>query len=55
MIVGGILCGFVLYVLVEFTNSFGSAGLIHPIVAAWIPVFVAGMSSVTYLLFREDG
>ncbi|MEO0542854.1 MAG: LPS export ABC transporter permease LptG [Pseudomonadota bacterium] len=55
MIVGGIACGFVLYVLVEFTKSFGSAGIIHPVLAAWIPVFVAAMSSVTYLLFREDG
>ncbi|MEL6819701.1 MAG: LptF/LptG family permease [Pseudomonadota bacterium] len=55
MIVGGIACGFMLYVLVEFTKSFGSAGIIHPVLAAWIPVFVAAMSSVTYLLFREDG
>ena len=55
MILGGIACGFVLYVLVEFTKSFGSAGIIHPVLAAWIPVFVAAMSSVTYLLFREDG
>ncbi|MEM1377542.1 MAG: LPS export ABC transporter permease LptG [Pseudomonadota bacterium] len=55
MILGGILCGFVLYVLAEFTKSFGSAGLIHPVIAAWFPVFVAGLFSVTYLLYREDG
>lgn len=55
MILGGIVAGFVLYVLTEVTKSFGGAGIIPPVPAAWLPVVVAGMFGVAYLLHREDG
>lgn len=55
MILGGMAAGFVLYVVTAITNSFGSAGMIPPVLAAWLPVAVATLFSVAYLLHREDG
>lgn len=55
MILGGILAGFLLYVLSELVKAFGSAGLMPPVVAAWIPVVLAAFYGVTFLLHKEDG
>ncbi|MDZ7823343.1 MAG: LptF/LptG family permease [Ahrensia sp.] len=55
MVLGGIIAGFVLYVLVKVTSSFGGAGIISPIIAAWLPVLVSGLFGVVFLLHREDG
>lgn len=55
MILAGIGAGFMLYVLTAITKSFGGAGVIPPIVAAWLPVVVATLFGVAYLLHREDG
>ena len=51
----GIGAGFMLYVVTAMTKSFGGAGLIPPVVAAWLPVAVATLFGVAYLLHREDG
>lgn len=55
MILGGIVAGIVLYVVTEVTYSFGGAGIISPVVAAWLPVLASGMFGVAYILHREDG
>lgn len=55
IILGGILCGFLLYVTSVLVKAFGSAGFVPPVVAAWLPVVVAGFFGVTYLLYKEDG
>jgi len=55
VIVGGIIAGFVLYVVSVLIKAFGSAGTIPPIAAAWIPVVVAMALGVTILLHKEDG
>lgn len=55
MILGGMAAGFMLYVVTAITGSFGSAGMIPPVVAAWLPVSVATLFGVAYLLHREDG
>lgn len=55
MILGGIVAAFMLYVVTEVTKSFGAAGIISPILAAWLPVLAAGMFGIAYLLHREDG
>ncbi|MGB3502144.1 MAG: LPS export ABC transporter permease LptG [Mesorhizobium sp.] len=55
MILGGILAGFLLYVLSELVKAFGSAGVMPPVVAAWIPVVLATFFGVTFLLHKEDG
>ncbi|AQS41570.1 MAG: Permease YjgP/YjgQ family protein [Candidatus Tokpelaia hoelldobleri] len=55
MILGGILAGFVLYVVTVLARAFGNAGIVPPIIAAWIPVLIAVFFSVSFLLYREDG
>ncbi len=55
MILGGILAGFVLYVLSQLTRDLGGAGIIPPIIAAWSPGIVATLMGFSILLHREDG
>jgi lipopolysaccharide export system permease protein len=55
VILGGILSGFVLYVLTVLVKAFGSSGVVPPFVAAWIPVVVALALGATILLHQEDG
>jgi lipopolysaccharide export system permease protein len=55
MILGGILAGFLLYVVSVLVKAFGSAGIVPPVIAAWVPVIVAMFFGVTFLLHREDG
>ena len=55
MILGGILAGFLLYVVSVLVKAFGVAGLVPTTVAAWFPVVVAMFFGVTFLLYKEDG
>ncbi|MBO6757067.1 MAG: LPS export ABC transporter permease LptG [Roseibium sp.] len=55
MILGGILAGFVLYVLSELAKDFGGAGIVPPIVAAWAPGIFGVLMGLTVLLHQEDG
>ena len=55
VILGGVLAGFVLYVLTKLVITFGSNGLVSPFIAAWSPAFVATLIGVTVLLHQEDG
>ncbi|WP_309083980.1 LPS export ABC transporter permease LptG [Chelativorans sp.] len=55
VILGGVLAGFLLYVVSVLVRAFGDAGFVPPPVAAWTPVMVAMFFGVTFLLFREDG
>ena len=55
VILGGIMSGFVLYVVTVLVKAFGSSGVVPPIVAAWIPVVVALALGSTILLHQEDG
>ncbi len=55
IILGGILAGFLLYVVTVLVQAFGSAGFVPPVVAAWFPVLVAAFIGVTFLLYKEDG
>ncbi|MEM7462459.1 MAG: LPS export ABC transporter permease LptG [Pseudomonadota bacterium] len=55
MIIGGILCGFVLYTVTKFVTSLGSNGIVPPVVAAWSPFVVAIFFGVSVLLHQEDG
>ncbi len=54
-ILGGILAGFVLYVLSKLVITFGSNGLVPASLAAWTPAIVASLIGVTVLLYQEDG
>ena len=55
MIFGGVISGFVLYVITVLVRAFGSSGVVPPFVAAWIPVVVAMFLGSTILLHQEDG
>ncbi|MFB2551137.1 LPS export ABC transporter permease LptG [Ensifer soli] len=55
VILGGILAGFVLYVVTTLVKAFGSSGVVPPFVAAWLPVVVAMALGSTILLHQEDG
>lgn len=55
MLLGGVMAGFLLYVVSVLVKAFGNAGIVLPVIAAWSPVVVAVFFGVTYLLYREDG
>ncbi|TKB37563.1 MAG: LptF/LptG family permease, partial [Mesorhizobium sp.] len=55
MILGGVLAGFLLYVVSVLVKAFGVAGFVPTMVAAWVPVVVAMFFGVTFLLYKEDG
>ncbi len=55
MILGGVLAGFLLYVVTVMVKALGSSGFVLPAVAAWTPVVIAAFFGVTFLLHKEDG
>ncbi|KQQ58727.1 LPS export ABC transporter permease LptG [Rhizobium sp. Leaf311] len=55
VIPGGIVSGFVLYVVTVLVRAFGSSGVVPPFVAVWVPVVVALALGATILLHQEDG
>lgn len=55
MVLGGILAGFMLYVVSVLVKAFGSSGLVPPYIAAWFPVAIAFLFGVSFLLHKEDG
>jgi lipopolysaccharide export system permease protein len=55
MILSGVFAGFLLYVLSKITDDMTTAGLMHPIAAAWLAVSAAGVVGITALLYQEDG
>jgi len=55
MILSGVTAGFLLYVLSKVTDDLSKAELMHPAAAAWLPVFVGGLTGLVALLYQEDG
>lgn len=55
LVLGGIVAGFLLYVVMVLAKAFGSAGVVAPVAAAWFPVLAAISYGAIYLLYREDG
>lgn len=55
MILGGVGAGFLLYVLSKVTEDLSKAALMHPVIAAWSPAGVGGLTGIVALLFQEDG
>lgn len=55
MVLGGILSGFLLYVLSKITEDMSTADLLSPVVAAWGPVLLGGLTGFLVLLYQEDG
>jgi len=52
---GGVIAGFVLYILTEVFSDLGGAGTISPSLAAWSPALVGSMLGTLSLLHSEDG
>lgn len=55
LIVSGVTAGFLLYVVTALAKSFGSAGVVPPLMAAWLPVTGGILFGIGYLLYQEDG
>jgi lipopolysaccharide export system permease protein len=55
MVLSGVAAGFLLYVLSKVTEDLSKAELMQPLTAAWLPVFVGGLTGFVALLFQEDG
>ena len=55
MVLGGIAAGFLLYVLAKITEDLSKAELMHPVVAAWLPAVIGGLTGFLALLYQEDG
>lgn len=52
---GGVVAGFVLYIVTKIFSDLGGAGMISPVVAAWSPALVGSMLGTLTLLHSEDG
>jgi lipopolysaccharide export system permease protein len=47
--------GFVVFLVTEMADRAGSAGVLDPTFAAVGPAFVAVLTGLTVLLYKEDG
>jgi lipopolysaccharide export system permease protein len=55
MIVGGVVAGFLLYVVGKLAEELGEGGIIHPVAAAWFPPVFGALMGCLVLLYQEDG
>ncbi len=55
MVLTGISAGLLLFVLSKFTEDMGKSELMPPVMAAWIPVLIGGLTGFVALLYQEDG
>jgi lipopolysaccharide export system permease protein len=55
VVIGGISAGFLLYVIAKFTGDMSKAGLIPPLIAAFLPTTIGGLAGFITLLYQEDG
>ena len=55
LIISGIAAGFLAFILIQFSQTVGEAGLIPVVIAAWTPPMVTMLIGLTILLFQEDG
>jgi lipopolysaccharide export system permease protein len=55
MIVGGVLAGFLLYVVARLAEELGESGIVYPAAAAWFPAVFGALMGCLVLLYQEDG
>jgi lipopolysaccharide export system permease protein len=55
VVIGGVGAGFFLYVMAKFAGDMSKAGLMPPLVAAFLPALAGGLTGVLTLLYQEDG
>lgn len=51
----GIIAGFGLYIVTKLFSDLGSAGILNPFLAAWVPPLTASLLACGVLLRTEDG
>jgi lipopolysaccharide export system permease protein len=54
-VAGGVIAGFMLYLLTKMVGDFGGSGLLSTPVAAWSPAVVGSLLGALALLHQEDG
>jgi lipopolysaccharide export system permease protein len=55
MVLGGVVVGFLLYVMSKVTGDLSKAGLLPPALAAALPPLTGGLTGLVTLLYQEDG
>jgi lipopolysaccharide export system permease protein len=55
MVTGGVVAGFLLYVMSDFVSALGLSGHIPAVLAAWTPAGVSTLLGVATLFHLEDG
>jgi len=55
MVLGGVVMGFLLYVMSKVTGDLSKAGLLPPALAAALPPLTGGLTGLVTLLYQEDG
>jgi lipopolysaccharide export system permease protein len=55
MVLGGVVVGFLLFVMSKVTGDLSKAGLMPPLSAALLPPLVGGVTGLMMLLHQEDG
>ena len=55
MVLGGVIVGFLLYVMSKITGDLSKAGMMPPLVAALLSPFLGGITGLMMLLHQEDG
>jgi lipopolysaccharide export system permease protein len=55
MVLGGVASGFLLYILSKLTDDLSKAEILPPMIAAWMPAAIGGMTGFVALLYQEDG
>jgi lipopolysaccharide export system permease protein len=55
MILSGVLAGFLLYVASKLAAELGENGILHPVIAGWLPAVFGAVMGCSVLLQQEDG
>ena len=55
MSVSAVILGFAFFFLNQFSSAMGSAEVVAPFVAAWLPPVLTALAALTLLFYTEDG
>ncbi|MBK1968967.1 MULTISPECIES: LPS export ABC transporter permease LptG [Brevundimonas] len=55
MTVAAVVLGFAFFFLNQFSSAMGSAEVVPPIIAAWLPPVLTALAAFTLLFYTEDG
>lgn len=55
MAVSAVVMGFGFYFVNQFSSAMGSAEVVPPFVAAWLPAILTALAALTLLIYTEDG